>query len=201
VGSFKKRGGTMNLSPKWKILKSEFPINDRWCKIRKDEVELPNGENVKDYFVNVRCDVALILAVTPLKEVIFVHQYRHGVQEVLLELPGGTFESCVENSLEAAARELQEETGYVAKSWTKLATIYDNPVKDTNKIHLIIAENAEANGTQKLDITESVEIILIPIKDIVEKVLKGEIAVSGTISALFLGLKFLNYFDIIVKEV
>ncbi len=61
----------------------------------------------------------------------FVRQYRHGVGEILLELPAGTFDLHRENSLKAAKRELQEETGYSATKFTKIATLFDNPVKDT----------------------------------------------------------------------
>ncbi len=142
--------------------------------------------------MNVRPDIVLILAVTQHREFVFVRQYRHGVQEILLELPGGSFDPRVESSLTAAARELKEETGYVAEPMTQFATLYDNPVKDTNKIHLVIAENAQPTGTRQLDITENIEIVRIPMEDVLEKLLTGEIFVSGTIAALFLGLKYLS---------
>ncbi|MBD2578668.1 NUDIX hydrolase [Oscillatoria sp. FACHB-1406] len=185
---------------RWKIINSEFAIDNRWCKVRRDEVELPNGVRVDDYFVNVRPDVVLILAVTPDREVVFVRQYRHGVGEILLELPGGTFYADRETCLEAAARELEEETGYIARTWTHLATLYDNPVKDTNKIYIAIAENALEESYQQLDITEAVEVVRVPIAEIIEKIANGELTVAGTISALLMGLKYLNYFDIIPRE-
>ena len=84
------------------------------------------------------------------------------------------------------------KTGYIAQHMTHLATLYNNPVKDTNKIHIFIAENAQSTGTQQLDMTENIEIVCIPREDVMEKLLKGEILVSGTIAALFLGLKFLS---------
>lgn len=176
----------------WKTLKSRLVFDNKWCRVRQDEVELPSGEIVDDYFINVRPDIVLILAITCDRNVVFVRQYRHGVGEILLELPGGGFNSTEADSLEAAARELEEETGYVSDHMFSLATLYDNPVKDTNKIHLIMAEQAQPSGIQNLDITEDVEIVLVPIDEVMKRIEQGEICVSGTIAALFLGLKFLS---------
>lgn len=176
----------------WKIINSQLVFDHQWCKVRQDEVELASGKVIDDFFVNVRPDIVLVLAVTQNQEIVFVRQYRHGVGEILLELPGGSFNSQIENSLTAARRELEEETGYVAPQMRLLSTLYDNPVKDTNKIHLIIAENAHPSGTQQLDVTEDVEIVLIPLEKVLERISTGEICVSGTIAALFLGLNFLS---------
>ncbi|NEO89298.1 MAG: NUDIX hydrolase [Moorea sp. SIO3G5] len=176
----------------WKTLKSRLVFDNKWCRVRQDEVELPSGEVVDDYFINVRPDIVLILAITCDRKVVFVRQYRHGVGKILLELPGGGFNSKVEDSMKAGARELEEETGYVSDHMFSLATLYDNPVKDTNKIHFIMAEQAQPSGIQNLDITEEVEIVLVPIDEVLKKIEQGEICVSGTIAALFLGLKFLS---------
>jgi 8-oxo-dGTP pyrophosphatase MutT (NUDIX family) len=176
----------------WKTINSQLVFDNPWCRVRQDEVELPNGAIIDDYFVNVRPDIVLVLAVTQNREIVFVRQYRHGVGQILLELPGGSLDSQTENSLTAAARELEEETGYVAEQMVQLATLYDNPVKDTNKIYLILAEPAHPCGRQQLDVTEDVEIVLIPVEDVLERISTGEICVCGSIAALFLGLNFLS---------
>ena len=176
----------------WKTINSRLVFDNPWCRVRQDEVELPNGAIIDDYFVNVRPDIVLVLAVTQNREIVFVRQYRHGVGQILLELPGGSLDSQTENSLTAAARELEEETGYVAEQMVQLATLYDNPVKDTNKIYLILAEPAHPSGRQQLDVTEDVEIVLIPVEDVLERISTGEICVCGSIAALFLGLNFLS---------
>ncbi len=176
----------------WKTINSRLVFDNPWCRVRQDEVELPNGAIIDDYFVNVRPDIVLVLAVTQNREIVFVRQYRHGVGQILLELPGGSLDSQTENSLTAAARELEEETGYVAERMVQLATLYDNPVKDTNKIYLMLAEPAHPSGRQQLDVTEDVEIVLIPVEDVLERISTGEICVCGSIAALFLGLNFLS---------
>jgi 8-oxo-dGTP pyrophosphatase MutT (NUDIX family) len=176
---------------KWTTLDSRLVLDNKWCRVRQDKVQLPNGTVVDDYFVNVRPDIALILPITPEQEIVFVRQYRHGVQAILLELPAGTFNSQKEDSLIAAKRELLEETGYTATQFTHIATLYDNPVKDSNQIYLFIAENATFIKEQQLDITEEIEVILVPISQVKTKILQGEICVCGSITGIFLGLDFL----------
>ena len=80
----------------------------------------------------------------------------------------------------------------MAQASKQLATLYDNHSKGTNKSHLFLAENAHPTGKQQLDLTEEVEIVLVPIEAVLAKIASGEIAVCGTVTALFLGLKYLS---------
>lgn len=57
---------------KWKILNSTMVINHHWCKVRQDEIELPNGKIIDDYFIKIRPEVALILPITSNDEIVFV---------------------------------------------------------------------------------------------------------------------------------
>lgn len=177
---------------KWKILNSQWVINHQWCKVRQDKIELPNGKIIDDYFVNVRPEIALVLPITSQQEIVFVRQYRHAIEDILLELPAGTFNINTETSLEAARRELEEETGYTSDRLHKLATIHDNPVKDTNKIHIFIALDVSPLGKQNFDVTEDIEVAIVPIQEVKQKIKSGEICVAGTLTAIFLGLDFLQ---------
>ncbi len=177
---------------KWITINSRLVLNNKWSRVRQDTVKLSNGKIIDDFFVNIRPDIALVLPITVNNEIVFVRQYRHGVREILLELPAGSFDPEREDALSAAKRELEEETGYVANQFTKLITLYDNPVKDTNKIHLFIAENVTKTGNQKLDETEAIAVVLIPIDEVKNKIVQGDICVCGSVSAIFLGLDCLN---------
>jgi 8-oxo-dGTP pyrophosphatase MutT (NUDIX family) len=177
---------------KWKVLQSEMALNHRWCKVRQDKIELPNGKVIDDYFVSIKPEIAIILPITTNQEVIFVRQYRHAVGDFFIELPAGHFDPAKESAESAAIRELQEETGYLAQQVKEVAVFYDKPSKDTNRIHLFLAENVVKVGEQNLDITEEIEVILIPIESVLEKINQGEISVSGTIAALFLGLQLIK---------
>lgn len=182
----------MNQLQKWQILNSKFALDHPWCQVRQDTVALPNGAIVDDYFVHIRKDVALVLPITAQAEVVMVRQYRHGIQDILLELPAGTFDPSQEAPAIAAQRELQEETGYRAEALIPLAILYDNPVKDTNRIHLFLAQNAVPVVAQQLDDTEEIEILLVPLDEVMTYVTQGEICVAGTVSAIFLGLEWLR---------
>lgn len=177
---------------KWKTLKSNLVFSNPWCQIRQDEVELSNGQIIDDFFVHIRPDLALVFAVTENQEIVFVRQYRHGVGEILLELPAGAVYPDVESAESSAMRELTEETGYTADSLIKIATLYDNPVKDTNKLHLFFTQNAKKLKEQLLDITEDIEVVLVPASEVMEKISAGEICVSGSVAAIFLGLNYFN---------
>ncbi len=177
---------------KWQLLKSAIVFDHKWYKLRKDEVRLPNGAIVDDYFVSVRAEVAIVFPVTATNEVIMVRQYKHGAQEILLEFPGGVFNSNKEPAEAAAMRELQEETGYTSSQITKLSTVFDNPTKDTNRIHLFLAQNVEKTKNQQLDATEDIVIEKVKLYDIPAKILSGEICVAGSIAISFLALQHLQ---------
>jgi ADP-ribose pyrophosphatase len=179
-------------SKKWQVLRSHLAFNHRWYKVRQDTVQLPNGAIIDDYFLSVRPDVALVLPVTRDRQVVMVRQYRHGAAEVLLELPAGTFDPTQESAEVAAARELREETGYTADRLSPLAILYDNPVKETNKIHLFLAQDVYPVGDQALDLTEDIDVVLIPLQEIHSYLQHGTINVAGTVAALFLGLQALQ---------
>lgn len=121
-----------------------------------------------------------------------MRQYRHGVEKILLELPAGRFDAENEDGETAAKRELVEETGYTAQKWQKLTTLYDNPVKDTNQIHLFLAQDVQPTQPQNLDLTEEIEVVLIPWSDIPAKMRSGEIAVAGTVAALFWAMQWIK---------
>ncbi|GAB3819959.1 hypothetical protein GCM10028895_19120 [Pontibacter rugosus] len=82
-----------NNSPQpWKILKSEMVFDEKWYKLRRDEVELPNGHTLDDYYVSVRPNVALTFPLTEDNHVIFVRQYKHAAGGIFIELPGGVID-------------------------------------------------------------------------------------------------------------
>ncbi|TAG72605.1 MAG: NUDIX domain-containing protein [Oscillatoriales cyanobacterium] len=157
---------------KWKLLRSRLVLNHKWCQVRQDEIELPSGQIIDDFFINVRPNIALIFAVTEQQELVCVRAEESGKA--------------------AAARELAEETGYVAEEILELAVLYDNPVKDTNSIYLYLGKNVKLASQIKLDITEDIEVVLVPISEVLLKITNREICVAGSIAAIFLGLDFLN---------
>src|SRR5690606_37731216 len=96
---------------KWKLLESKYIIQRPWATLRVDKLELPNG-NIKDeYYVLEYPTWVNMVAITEDENVLFVKQYRHGADQIMVELPAGVVEDDEEPEV-AARRELLEETRY-----------------------------------------------------------------------------------------
>jgi ADP-ribose pyrophosphatase YjhB (NUDIX family) len=151
-------------------------------------VQLADGRIVDDYFVSVREEVALIVPVTDDGHIILVRQYKHGIGEIVTELPGGFFSEISETAEEAALRELQEETGYKSEAIRKIAVLCDNPTKDTNHLHIFLAENCKKVSSQNLDENEQIEIIKVSADTALQWVKAGTIKTTGSVAGILLTL-------------
>ncbi|MDX5436522.1 MAG: NUDIX hydrolase [Pontibacter sp.] len=176
----------------WKLLKSDMVVDEKWYKLRRDEVELPNGHVMDDYYVSVRPNVVLTFPVTDDNHVIFVRQYKHAAAGIFIELPGGVIDDNEANPLEAAKRELLEETGYTSDDVEPLLEVIDNPTKDTNRIFYFLARNVRKVAEQDLDISEHIEVLKVPLSDVEQMVLEGQVNVSGSIALCLLALRKLS---------
>ena len=107
-----------------------------------------------------------IVAVTAEDQLVMVRQFRFGVREVTLEIPGGLVDLGEDHDV-AAQRELQEETGYTSDTWTYLGDIYQNPGLHNEVCHLWLATNAQATDeSPPHDNTEHIEINLMSKDDV-----------------------------------
>ena len=97
---------------KWTILSSKYLIKNKWLTVRQDHVRMPSGVEMDDYFVLDYPDWINVIAITKEGKFVIERQYRHGTQSIDYEICAGTLENG-EDPLEAAKRELLEETGYI----------------------------------------------------------------------------------------
>jgi 8-oxo-dGTP pyrophosphatase MutT (NUDIX family) len=133
--------------------------------IRESSSRSPEGA-LKVFTVIDAPDWAIVVPVvkTPRgKEFVMVRQWRHGSRELSLEFPGGVFEEG-EAGIEAAARELREETGYTAGKIRKIGELSPNPAIMANRVHFFLAEDLSHRGDQDLDDDEYVDVEIIPME-------------------------------------
>lgn len=130
--------------------------------LRKDEVVLPNGVVLPEFHVVEYPDWVSVLALTDDRQVVLVEQYRHGVGEISLELPAGRIDKS-ENPAQAAARELEEETGFKAGQLHLIGKCAPEPAKHSNYAHLYFADNVKRAGMPQPDESEDIRVRLIPV--------------------------------------
>ena len=167
----------------WKVLASHNAFDHRWYVVRRDVVQLPDG-TVDEYFLSVRPDVVVVVAVDRSGQIVMVRQYQHGVRERTLEFPAGTFKD--EQPEAAALRELEEETGYVPAKIEYLGRCFDNASKNTNTVHMLLALDCEPSGQQRLDPMEKaagLEVLLMPVAKVAQALDDGDIAAMSSVAA------------------
>ncbi len=176
----------MTLKP-WKVLESNYLRQN----LRLDQCELANG-NVLEAVVLEYGTWVNILAMTRQKEVLLVKQYRHGVREVLWELPGGMMDPEDESPMQTAGRELLEETGYGGGNLVEIGRVRPNPAIQTNWHYSFLAPDVEKTAEQHLDENEELEVFLVPLEDLIRMARMSELPHTLHLTTVFFALAYLN---------
>jgi 8-oxo-dGTP pyrophosphatase MutT (NUDIX family) len=138
---------------RWKTLSRRTLVDSPWLRVHRARVALPNGTEIDDFFSFEIADWTLVVCTDVVGNFVLVEQYRHGIGQVTLELPAGDIEPG-EDPLEAAVRELREETGYESSDWTPLGVLYPEPPRSPSKAHVFVARAARRVAEQRLDQAE-----------------------------------------------
>ncbi len=133
-----------------------------------------------------------IVALTPDEEVVVLKQYRHGIRQFILEIPGGAVEDEKESIITAIQRELMEETGYQAERFIEVGTISANPVNHTNDIHCFLAFNARKVSEPTPESSEQIEVLQMPLDELVERAYRGELRHPHHVASFFFALNELT---------
>ncbi len=167
----------------WKYLSSESGPDLKIFKVRFDELINPRNQAVARVTVVESKDSVNVIALTPDQEVIAIRQFRFGIGAMTIELPGGLAEPG-EEPMQAAMRELREETGYTGSKWHSLGHIQSNPVYMNSRMHHFLLEDARLTHHPELDAEEDIEVLTLSQSELIRLVEEGEIQHPHVISAL-----------------
>lgn len=127
----------------------------------------------------------MVMAITADQQVVMVRQYRHGIEDVCLELPGGLVDPSDASPLVAARRELLEETGYAVETLEQIGCCYPQPAVLANQGLFFLGQGATPVQAQTLDVAEDVEIVTVPLADIAGMVAQAKITHGMVLLAFF----------------
>jgi len=169
----------------WNVIQSKLIIDHRFIRIREDLLEHPEDGRRFDYFyLQSPAEAVATIALTDDGCVVLTRQYRHPIARIILDLPAGRTEAG-EPPQQAAARELEEETGYRAASWQKLAYFNQFPGAMQAGTHLFLAQKLQP-GKQKLDRYEDLEVVKMPFGEAMDLVLRGQVIDASMMLGLLL---------------
>lgn len=170
---------------KWKILSKETVKKDRWVDLSAGRYLLPNGMELKPFYTTHNRDFAVIVPRNEAGEYLCVRQFRPGVSDVTTEFPAGAIEEG-ETPLDAAKRELLEETGFVSDHWTFLCRISPNATIADNSAWCFAADQCRRISDQHLDASECVDEKTIPAEELAEMVRTNHFIQAVHIAAYYM---------------
>lgn len=148
----------------------------------QDTMQIPNGNIVKWDFIQHK-GAAAVVPVDEQGRIIMVRQYRNALERYTLEIPAGGLQSAEEPTMDAALRELEEETGYHAEHVEMLITVRTTVAFCNEKIDIYLATGL-VPGKQHLDEDEYVQVGAYTLEELTEKIFAGEIQDSKTVAAI-----------------
>jgi ADP-ribose pyrophosphatase len=173
-----------------RVVATEVLHEGNYLDLRIDTIERPDGSTARREIVGHPGAVAIV-AIDPNDQVLLVRQFRLAAGRVLLEIPAGTLDrdettGAIEDPDAAAARELEEETGYRAAHWQKLASFWTAPGFATEHMHLYLANDLSPAHADRLGPDEDERLLLdrLPFDEAVAAVERGEIADAKSIVGL-----------------
>lgn len=165
-----------------KKINSTNVFSGRLLNVYSDEIELPDGNKAgREYIMHV--GAVCIVALTDDNKVIVERQYRYPMRQVTLEIPAGKLDSKEEDPLDAAKRELREETGAIADKITYLGKFYPTPAYSDEIIYMYLAEGLHFEA-QSLDEDEFLTVQLVPINELADAIIAGNVPDGKTQAAV-----------------
>ena len=170
-------------------MKSETVYHGRIIDVRRDVIAAEGGASYVREVV-VHPGAVAIIPIIRLETVLLIHQYRYAIDKEIIEVPAGTLRP-EETPESCARRELEEETGFRARTIEPLGKIYTSPGVLSEVIHLFVASGLE-KSKQSLESDEALTLFEVPLTEAVEMARRGEIQDAKTICAILIAQEHLK---------
>lgn len=182
-----RENGSREENLAWEEISTEHIAQDEWIDFRRSAYRFPDGRVFEPFYTYSRKDYVVIVASDAGGRYVCVRQFRQGIKEVTTEFPAGGIERTdgkeygpgrggvlSEDALEAARRELLEETGYVSEDWKFLLTVPSNATMADNYAYIFQADNCRKAREQDLDETEFLNVRLYSADEIEDMIYRGK---------------------------
>jgi ADP-ribose diphosphatase len=171
----------------WKTIQSTEVFSNGFLSVEESECER-SGDKKKGLFYKIQFPQWVnVIPVTKEGDIVFIRQFRHGVQKITLEIPGGIVESH-ETPLAGAKRELAEETGYCSDNFVSLGVVHPNPAIQGNVCNIYLALNASLSQEVNFDENEEIVIQKVKMNKLLEVLNSGQITNAMVLSSFTLAI-------------
>ncbi len=166
----------------WKTKTSKTVYETPWMKVVEDSVTRPDGTDGTYSFIETANPSVYIVPVTESGEIYLIAQWRYPTKTHSWELPGGGGDSA--DVLESAKKELKEETGLEAESWSQIGKLQPMDGITSEIEHVFVAENLKQTGQHEQRVEGITEVKTVAFSEVLEMIKTGEITDAQTIAAL-----------------
>jgi 8-oxo-dGTP pyrophosphatase MutT (NUDIX family) len=170
---------------RWKRVRTEPYAKTRIFDVVSAIYHHPHRAKEQDFFVINAPDWVNVVALTTDHHLVLVRQFRYGINDFSLEIPGGVIDEG-EDPIVAGVRELREESGYVGENARLLGSVHPNPAMQSNRCHLVLVENARRAADLEWDPDEEFEILSKPVDEVYALARSGGITHAMVLDALLL---------------
>ena len=176
----------------WEIISRSLIIQlDPWLKLYKEVIRTPNGDQIDDYYTIDQRDFCVIFAVNNDQNVLCLWHYKHGPKAINLGLPAGYINDN-EKPIDAAKRELLEETGYCSDKWEKIGKFSVDGNRGCGTAHLYFASDIYFKKIIESDDIEEAILTEVNISKLTDYLFDGSVSTAAASMTIALGLLFIK---------
>jgi ADP-ribose pyrophosphatase len=172
----------------WELIDRTILVDTPFLKVYSDKIRLPNGSLIDDFTVIKKRDIVSIVATDESGKVVTFKEYKYAADEMLLTIPAGQIDKG-ETAVEAAKRELLEETGYTGDNFEVVSVLNEYPTKDLHTITVVRAINVRLEHPVTHESTEQIgDVELRSMSELKQSLKAGDWKTTSTIAALVVAL-------------